>query len=110
MSEVSARPARKALWLLAFVCGVLLAATGAAAYYFYNSLPVNPSLVALSSSDKETDRKINAFCGGCHAFPPPETFPRWDWKHEMDRGFDFFEMYSPPLHPPPREATLKYFE
>jgi len=31
--------------------------------------------------------QVHQFCGACHAYPPAETFPRWAWKEEVERGY-----------------------
>jgi hypothetical protein len=109
MSDVHARPARIVLWLLALAGAGLLAAAGAAGVYFYNTAQ-ETTAASSSPAEKELDAHVHEFCGHCHAFPPPETFPRSAWKHEVEQGFGFFDLYAPPIHPPPQEATVKYFQ
>src|SRR5215475_10616576 len=56
-------------------------------------------------------QQVHAFCGACHAYPPPDTFPRDAWKMEVERGYLFFADSLRPLRrPPPFEATVKYYE
>jgi hypothetical protein len=109
MSDVRARPAKIALWLLTLASAGLAAAAGAG-FYLYKQIPETPQQLSSSPADKETEAKVHVFCGHCHAFPPPDTFPRSAWKHEVEQGFSFFDLYAPPLHPPPQEATIKYFQ
>jgi FG-GAP-like repeat len=49
-------------------------------------------------------------CGGCHAFPPPETFPKDHWPHEVRRGFTFLKEahYSGIL--PSIPSVIAYFQ
>src|SRR5262245_58559553 len=55
--------------------------------------------------------QVHNFCGvACHAYPPPDTFPRWAWKQEVARGFRFFEQSGLPLKPPPPEQVIRYYE
>jgi hypothetical protein len=35
--------------------------------------------------------EIGAFCGNCHAFPDPSSFPKSRWYEEVRRGFDFYQ-------------------
>jgi hypothetical protein len=58
----------------------------------------------------DVTEQVHAFCGACHAYPPPDTFPRSAWKHEVERGYVFFEQSGLPLQPPPIEAVVKHFE
>jgi hypothetical protein len=110
MKRVNARPARIALWLVAVVLGGLLAAGAGAAFYFYKPVHDSVPVPAASVQDKDMDGPVHEFCGHCHAFPPPETFPRSAWKHEVEQGYGFFELYAPPLHPPPLHEVVKYFQ
>jgi hypothetical protein len=55
-------------------------------------------------------RQINDFCGACHAFPPPDTFPRSAWKDEVERGYLFFGQSGMPLQAPPIDQVVQYFE
>jgi hypothetical protein len=56
-------------------------------------------------------QQVHAFCGACHRYPPPDSFPREAWKMEVERGYLFFADSLRPLRrPPPFEATVKYYE
>lgn len=37
---------------------------------------------------------IASFCGGCHAFPSPSSFPKDAWPREVRRGFQFYRQSS----------------
>ncbi|RMG35025.1 MAG: VCBS repeat-containing protein [Planctomycetota bacterium] len=37
---------------------------------------------------------IASFCGGCHAFPSPTSFPKDAWAREVRRGFQFYRQSS----------------
>jgi hypothetical protein len=38
----------------------------------------------------DAESRIRAFCGDCHAFPQPDTFPRSAWPAEIERGFGLY--------------------
>ncbi len=57
-----------------------------------------------------TEARVRAFCGDCHAYPPPDTFPRANWPFEVRRGFDFFRQSDKKLDAPPVEAVVAYYE
>src|SRR6267378_3627489 len=38
-----------------------------------------------------TTEQVHQFCGACHLYPPPDTFPRSDWRREVARGYRLFE-------------------
>ena len=62
-------------------------------------------------SGPELDQRIHEVCSRCHAYPPPETFPRADWKYEVEQAYGFIQLYNPPgLSPPPIDAVVKHFE
>ena len=54
--------------------------------------------------------QVHAFCGACHAYPPPDTFPRRHWKLEVERGYRFFEESALPVKPPPFASVVRYYE
>jgi hypothetical protein len=66
--------------------------------------PVPPAAVA------DISAQVHSFCGSCHAFPPPETFPRSAWKAEVEQGYRFFSQAGMALQPPPADAAIRYYE
>ncbi|MFM7921206.1 MAG: hypothetical protein ACKPJJ_13360, partial [Planctomycetaceae bacterium] len=55
--------------------------------------------------------QIRAFCGGCHALPSPLSFPRDDWYHEVQRGFDFyFQSERRDLQPPVQAEVVRWYQ
>jgi hypothetical protein len=59
---------------------------------------------------EELSAHVHLFCGTCHAYPPPETFPRSAWKEEVERGYVFFRDSGLPLIPPPFPDVVRYYE
>jgi FG-GAP-like repeat len=110
MNDIPARSAKTALWLLALAGGGLIAAAGAALFFYKLATEFPRPTISTTVADKELDAHVHEFCGHCHAFPPPETFPRSAWKYEVEQGYGFFELYSPPLHAPPIDVVVKYFQ
>jgi hypothetical protein len=55
--------------------------------------------------------QVHQFCGACHAYPPPETLPRAEWRKEVKLGYDFFAK-SPlmGIDFPPLESVVAYYE
>ncbi|MCI0357257.1 MAG: VCBS repeat-containing protein [Planctomycetaceae bacterium] len=59
---------------------------------------------------RETERRIAAFCGDCHALPRPESFSRDRWYVEVRKGYEFYAKSGrTDLDPPPLHETLTYF-
>lgn len=58
-----------------------------------------------------TAEEVQRTCAACHAYPPPETFPRSAWRKEVKQGFDFL-LKDPSLRfdYPPLEAVVRYYE
>src|SRR5262249_1498031 len=50
------------------------------------------------------------FCGACHKYPPPDSFPRAAWEDEVKNGYDFFSEASMNLLAPPMDEVVKYYE
>jgi hypothetical protein len=106
MSNVT-RPSRSGwLWL------VVLAGVGAAGVVLYLRQPAAdvPPPVTPPPLTPDTSKQVHEFCGACHLFPPPDTFPRSAWKKEVERGYGFFEQSGRALQAPPIEAAVRYFE
>ncbi len=55
-------------------------------------------------------QKVHAFCGACHAYPTPDSFPRFAWKEEVERGYFFFGKSSLQVNPPPIDQVVRYYE
>jgi hypothetical protein len=104
-------------FLVGVSCLVLAGLAAAAVYvgFFKSTSPTNvspsPSLPAAASVQEATSEQVHQFCGSCHAYPPPDTFPRAAWKHEVLRGYDFFEeMSAHPWGAPPVNGVIAYYE
>jgi hypothetical protein len=54
--------------------------------------------------------RVEAFCGACHAYPPPDTFPRANWPAEVRRGFDFARRARRPADAPPLDGVVAYYQ
>jgi hypothetical protein len=57
---------------------------------------------------------VHEFCGACHAYPPPDSFPRRAWKDEVERGYKFFTdaklKAEMTLQAPPIGEVIAYYE
>jgi hypothetical protein len=115
MSDPQVPPRRAArLWPLAAVAAV--AVFGGLTYSAFSperaaereepqALPVGPEPAEASAED------VHRICAACHAYPPPETFPRSAWRKEVKQGYDFFHQDpSYRFDYPPLEAVVRYYE
>src|SRR4051794_34484362 len=113
MSDIATPQRGGRFWPLLLTGAALFIAGAAAAtvytVYFRPSrdLPPDPSPPVVTG---DISKEIHQFCGACHQYPPPDTFPRSAWRHEVERGFVFFENSSLHMRPPHLEATIKHFE
>ncbi|MDZ4686469.1 MAG: FG-GAP-like repeat-containing protein [Planctomycetaceae bacterium] len=70
---------------------------------------------ASSTSANDTDIQalkpaVTAFCGDCHASPPPASFPQDAWFAEVEQGYRFYlESGRADLKPPPMRDAVAYF-
>jgi hypothetical protein len=85
-----------------------LAGGAAALMLHYRHAP--PSAVESPDVSPETVAEIHHFCSACHAYPPPDVFPRAVWAHEVRRAFGFFERSNLSLTPPPLAEVVRYYE
>jgi hypothetical protein len=91
-----------------------LAILGGAVLYAYLGRPdppPPPTVHRPALDDAELTAQVHNFCGkACHAYPPADSFPRWAWKQEVERGFSFFEKSGLPLKAPPIQEVIRYYE
>lgn len=61
-------------------------------------------------SSKEFHARVVAFCGDCHAYPKPETFPKSYWPKEVKSGFGFYtDSGRTDLDIPPFDSVVEYY-
>jgi hypothetical protein len=109
---------RPALWLLpglglvAVIAGVVWLASPPGRTTAERSAAAGPPTRRVVASEGRTASReeVKPFCGACHAYPPPETFPKAQWASEVVRGFEFHRLSGEDLHPPPTEAVIAYYE
>jgi FG-GAP-like repeat len=98
------------LWLTAATVAAL---TGAGAFALLRPAPdrePGPTPVTPALSEAELARRVQAFCGACHASPRPESFPRRAWRDQVLNMFSFFRNANLKATPPPVDQVIKYFE
>jgi hypothetical protein len=100
---------RRLAWCLPVLLVAL--AAGAAAWYRHAPAPAAVPEVSLPPAGTEaTSAQVNAFCGACHAYPPPSSFPREAWRREVKQGFEFFRASGLRLSVPSLEGVALYYE
>lgn len=58
-----------------------------------------------------TRSEVVHFCGDCHAYPQPETFPIEKWREEVEQGYQFYaDSNRSDLTIPNKEAVIAYYE
>jgi len=55
-------------------------------------------------------KKLKAVCGYCHAFPTPDAFPKFAWREELKRAYEFIRLSDMQLDYPSFESAVKYYE
>jgi len=113
MNDTS-RPAlrRRALPIIAGIV-VLAAATVGIGYAVFSPKPAAdvPEPQLRPEPPEATSEQVHQICAACHAYPPPETFPRSAWKKEVQQGYDFFHKdLTYRFEYPAMESVLRYYE
>jgi hypothetical protein len=93
--------------------GVVVASVvGGGAYVLFAPAPDGPPEIAISREPPEaTTEEVHRLCAACHAYPPPDSFPRSAWRKEVKRGYDFFhENLAYRFDYPSLEAVVRYYE
>ncbi|MFO0810510.1 MAG: FG-GAP-like repeat-containing protein [Gemmataceae bacterium] len=88
--------------------GVALTAIGLATLMPAKPVAARPESSAVREA---TSEEVNRLCGACHAYPPPNTFPRSAWRKEVKQGYDFFHAdLAYRFDYPPLESVVRYYE
>jgi hypothetical protein len=96
---------------------VLVAAVAAAGGLTYGVIVIERNTATQRSQTPQdrpraaTAEEVQRLCGACHAYPPPDTFPRSAWRKEVKQGYDFFHQ-DPKLRfdYPSLDAVVQYYE
>jgi hypothetical protein len=57
-----------------------------------------------------SSRQVHQFCQACHAYPPPNTFPRSAWRREVQQAYGFFRESNLQIDFPSQESVALYYE
>lgn len=85
---------------------------GVGAYLLWPLQPTEPPPVTLAPEPPEaTAEQVRQVCAACHAYPPPETFPRFAWRKEVKQGYDLLHKDATLRFAfPPLPSVLRYYE
>jgi len=98
-------------WTIFLASPVLLALVIAGLAFFAPPPPPAPSLALPPAPPEASAAQVHQFCGACHAYPPPDTFPRSAWRREVRQGYDFFAKSSLlGMEFPSLESVALYYE
>jgi len=107
MSESLTHPPRR-LWRGSLVG--LLAAAATLAVASCSSKEETPPPVDLPKATGDVSVQVHEFCGKCHQYPPPETFPRSAWREQVEQGYRFFKESNLAMAAPRLEDVVTYYE
>jgi hypothetical protein len=102
--------------VLLAVLAFLLPLLAAAGYLLVTANPAvkprsTPSPKVPPEPGEATNEQVRQACAGCHAYPPPETFPRFAWRKEVKQGYDFlFKDPAQRVNLPPLDSIVRYYE
>src|SRR5262249_42056552 len=86
-----ARPGARRLRILLFLVAIV-AAVGGISYALLAPKPVEAPSIQVTMRPEPAEastEEVHRLCGACHAYPPPDTFPRSSWRKEVKQGYDF---------------------
>lgn len=65
---------------------------------------------AVALAEHPVHQRVVAFCGNCHAYPPPDSFPQSAWHEEVTQGYVFYRASGrTDLVEPPQIEVLQYY-
>jgi hypothetical protein len=98
-------------WAIAGAGVVLVAAAIAVVFWLPGPEKEEPPPSEPLTSSGDIKKQVHQFCGHCHAYPPPDSFPRFAWREEVQQGYRFFALANEPMEVvPPIEDVVKYYE
>ncbi len=91
--------------------GIVALIGGIGAYFFLPSGEPTGPIAPPAAPSEASAVQVRQFCGkACHAFPPPETFPRSAWRREIKQAYDFFRDSGLQMDFPSQESVALYYE
>jgi hypothetical protein len=111
MSRASVFSKRGACWAIAGLVGAV--GGGLTAQLSISRLAPEapaPTYLAAPPVAEATADEVHRFCGHCHAYPPPDSFPRTAWRKEVKTGYDFYWKSQLRLEVPSMESVALYYE
>jgi hypothetical protein len=66
--------------------------------------------VAPAPVPEASEAQVRELCIKCHAFPPPDSFPRGIWRQEIDQAYGFIRAAKTPGPLPEKESVVRYYE
>ncbi len=93
--------------------GLLLALGLAACVYLSRPSASPPMEIVLEwppAPAEASPEEVRRVCAACHAYPPPDSFPRAAWRREIKQAYDFLRDSPLSLEFPPLEAVALYYE
>lgn len=70
-----------------------------------------PPVTLPPETPEATSEQVRQVCASCHAYPPPESFPRSSWRHEVKQGYDFLHQDATQRYAfAPLPSVLRYYE
>ncbi len=90
LKPIEAAPPPGSRWKIALVVAGVLGAVLAGWYYFdRTSSASGPAPVVAEQIAEAPLEAVQSLCGKCHAYPPPDCFPRSAWRQELRQAYDF---------------------
>src|SRR5262249_49760825 len=74
---------------LSAVAIAAVAALAVGAYVLFGDRDVESPGNTPAPVEEASAQQVHQFCGACHAYPPPDSFPRFAWRKEVEQGYKF---------------------
>jgi hypothetical protein len=94
---------------LALLAGALGAGAAIASVFLGTSQPP-PALALPPEALEATAAEVHTFCGACHTVPPPDSFPRREWRRQVKQAYSFYRETNVPREFPSLEGVVRYYE
>jgi len=103
-------------WALAVMLSVAAAVAGCSRVQPTTPAPP-PEPVPAERVAEATSEQVHQLCGSCHAYPPPDSFPRSAWREQVEQGYKFYALPTRNApgrlgqrKAPPMERVVAYYQ
>jgi hypothetical protein len=107
---MNARNPSRGRWTAVLALAAAALCGGAVLAYVSHGASSPPAVILPPEPPEATTAEVRDFCGACHVVPPPDSFPRREWRKQIKQAYGFFHEANLPTEFPSLEGVVRYYE